>query len=284
MSELTQNKWDIEIYPKRGLFDINLRELWEYRDLLYMFVKRDIITVYKQTILGPLWYFIQPILTMFVFIVVFSNIAKIPTDGIPPPLFYLAGIVMWNYFADSFSQTSDTFYQNSALFGKVYFSRLILPVSKIISAMIKFLIQSLLFLSVYLYFYIRGANVQPNSAILLIPYFVLLMAGLGLGFGIIFSSLTTKYRDLKFLITFGVQLLMYASPVIYPMSVIPDEYRILIIWNPIAHLIEGFKYAFLGVGELTFIGILYTTIVTLLILFTGIIIFNKSEQNFIDTV
>ena len=284
MNELSQNKWDIEIYPKRSLFDVQIKEIWEYRNLLYMFIKRDIIVVYKQTILGPIWYLIQPVLTMLVFIVVFSNIAKIPTDGIPPPLFYLAGIVMWNYFAECFTHTSDTFYQNTALFGKVYFPRLIIPLAKTVSAVIKFLIQTLLFLSVLIFFMLKGSSVEPNSAIFLIPFFMLLMGGLGLGFGIIFSSLTTKYRDLKFLISFGVQLLMYATPVIYPMSAIPERYLFLIVWNPIAHIIEGFKYAFLGAGELSLMYMLYTTVFTIVVLGIGIIIFNKTEKNFLDTV
>ena len=284
MTKISTSQWDQVIKPKRSLFDIRFGELWNYRDLLFMFIKRDIVTLYKQTILGPIWFFIQPVLTMLVYIVVFSNIAKIPTDEIPPPVFYLAGIVMWNYFAECFGQTSDTFFQNASIFGKVYFPRLILPISKIISALIKYFIQLLLFLAVTLYFFIEGANIKPNGAILLIPFLVILMAGLGLGSGIIFSSLTTKYRDLKFLISFGVQLLMYATPVIYPMSIIPAEYRSLIMWNPIAHIIEAFKYAFLGTGELSSGGLLYASVFTLIILVAGVVIFVKTEENFADTI
>ena len=284
MQKEAPDKWDIVIYPSKRLFEINFREIWEYRDLLYMFIMRDIITVYKQTVFGPIWYFVEPMLTMLVYIIIFSNIAKIPTDSIPPPLFYLAGIIMWNYFADSFTQTSDTFYQNSAIFGKVYFPRLIIPIAKIISAMIKFFIQSLLFLSVYIYFLSKGLEPKVNLAILLVPYFLLLMAGLGLGFGIIFTSLTAKYRDLKFLITFGVQLLMYATPIIYPVSIIPEKYQLLILANPLAPLIEGFKYAFLGAGKLTLYGILYSSCFTVIVLMAGIFIFNKIQKNFIDTI
>ncbi len=284
MKNPSDTTWDLVITPRRNLFDIRFREIWEYRDLLYLFVKRDIVIVYKQTIFGPIWYFVQPLLTMIVYIIVFSNIARIPTDGIPPPVFYLAGIVMWNYFNDCFMHTSDVFHKNSALFGKIYFPRIITPFSKVISGLIQFLIQSALFALVLSYYLYQGVDIRPGAEILLIPYLVLLMAGLGMGAGLIFSALTAKYRDLKFLITFGVQLLMYATPVIYPMSIIPEKYKALIAWNPMAHIIEGFKYAVLGVGEISFASMLYTTIVTLIVLSIGIIIFNKTEQTFADTV
>jgi homopolymeric O-antigen transport system permease protein len=284
-NELKNNNWDKIIKPQRHLLEINFKEIWMYRELLYMFVKRDIITVYKQTIFGPIWYFVQPILTMLVYLIIFSVIARIPTDGIPPPLFYLAGIILWNYFSESFNQTSDTFFQNAAIFGKVYFPRLIVPFSKVISALIKFLIQSLLFLLTYFYFYFKGVSIEPNTGLLiLVPYLVILMGLLGFGAGIIFSSLTTKYRDLKFVITFGVQLMMYATPVIYPISIVPSDYRILILWNPMAHIIEAFKYILLGSGEFTYLGLFYTTFFTILILFIGIVIFNNTEQKFMDTV
>ena len=279
-----RNDWDMIVQPKRHFLDLNFRELWDYRDLLLMFVKRDIVTVYKQTILGPIWYFAQPVMTMLVYIVVFGNIARIPTDGIPQPLFYLSGIIMWNFFAECFTQTSDTFSQNARIFGKVYFPRLIIPLSKVISSLIKFFIQLFLFLVIFFYFYFSDANIKPGIALLITPYLVILMAGLGLGAGIILSSLTTKYRDLKFLITFGIQLLMYGTPVIYPMSAIPDTYRAFITANPLSHILEGFKYGFLGAGNLTLTGILYTTLITFILLFAGIVIFNKTEQNFMDTV
>lgn len=284
MSNQLDTTWNLVISPRRSLFDIRFREIWEYRDLLYLFVKRDIVIVYKQTIFGPIWYFVQPLLTMAVYIIVFGNIARIPTDGIPPPVFYLAGIVMWNYFNECFMQNSDVFHKNSALFGKIYFPRIITPLSKIISGLIQFLIQSALFAVVLGWYMYKGVDLQPGAAIALIPYLVLLMAGLGMGAGLIFSALTAKYRDLKFLVAFGVQLLMYATPVIYPMSIIPEKYKVFIVWNPMAHIIEGFKYAVLGVGEISFNSMLYATAVTIIILTIGIIIFNKTEQTFADTV
>ena len=284
MKHPSENTWDLVITPRRNLLDIRFREIREYLDLLYLFVKRDIVIVYKQTIFGPIWYFIQPLLTMFVYIIVFSNIAKIPTDGIPPALFYLAGIVMWNYFQECFKQTSDVFYRNSAIFGKIYFPRIIIPLSKVISGLIQFLIQSGLFMLVLAWYLYRGVDIQLGPAIILIPYLVLLMAGLGMGAGLIFSALTAKYRDLKFLISFGVQLLMYATPVIYPMSIIPEKYKAFIIWNPMAHIIEGFKFAVLDVGEISYIAMFYTTTVTLIVLAIGILIFNKTEQTFADMV
>jgi lipopolysaccharide transport system permease protein len=284
MSNQSDTTWNLVISPRRSLFDIRFREIWEYRDLLYLFVKRDIVIVYKQTIFGPIWYFVQPLLTMIVYIIVFGNIARIPTDGIPPPVFYLAGIIMWNYFNECFIQNSDVFHKNSALFGKIYFPRIITPLSKIISGLIQFLIQSALFTAVLVWYLYKGVDLRPGAAIALIPYLVLLMAGLGMGAGLIFSALTAKYRDLKFLVTFGVQLLMYATPIIYPMSIIPEKYKVFIAWNPMAHIIEGFKYAVLGVGEISLNSMFYTTAVTIIILTIGIIIFNKTEQTFADTV
>lgn len=276
--------WDLVIKPHKSLLDINLKELWDYRDLLTMFVKRDIVTVYKQTVLGPIWFFVQPIMTMLVYIVVFGNIANISTDGIPKPLFYLTGIIIWNYFSECFMQTSDTFSQNQEMFGKVYFPRLIMPMSKIVSGLIKFFIQFALFAGVYIYFILNGTIAGPNISILIIPYLVLLMAGLGLGFGLIFTSLTTKYRDLKFLIQFGVQLLMYATPIIYPMSLIEGRLKAIIYWNPLSHIVEAFKYAFLGQGEMTAGGLAYASIFTFVVLVFGFLIFNKTERGFMDTI
>ncbi len=284
-SEQSENEqWDMIIRPKRHLLDINLKELWDYRDLLYMFVKRDIVTVYKQTILGPIWFFVQPIMTTLVYVIIFGNIAKISTDEIPKVLFYLSGIVMWNYFADSFGKTSTTFTTNASIFGKVYFPRLIVPLSVVTSGLIKFLIQFSLFLVVFAYYLINTDLIHPNLWILTMPYLILLMAGLGLGFGIIFSSLTTKYRDLTFVIQFGVQLAMYATPIIYPMSLLSDKARSVLWWNPIAHLIETVKYGFLGTGQATIAGLAYATVFTLIVLMTGVIIFNRTEQTFMDTV
>lgn len=278
--------YDLIIRPKRHAFDINFKEIWQYRDLLLMFVKRDVITVYKQTVLGPIWFVVQPILTTITYIVVFGNIAKISTDGTPMALFYLSGIVIWNYFSESFTQTSDTFMQNSQIFGKVYFPRLIMPLSKVISGLIKFFIQLCFFLLVYAYYLINDPGVvQPNWTITLIPFYVLIMSMTGLGLGILFTSMTTKYRDLKFLITFGVQLLMYATPVIYPMSTIPEgKFKMILQLNPLSPIVESFKYSFLGAGEFSLTGLAYSLGFALVALFLGMIVFHKTERNFIDTV
>jgi lipopolysaccharide transport system permease protein len=250
-----------------------------------MFVRRDIVTVYKQTILGPIWYFLQPLLTMLVYVVVFANIAGISTDGIPQALFYLSGIIIWNYFSECFMQTSDTFSQNQDMFGKVYFPRLILPLSKVVSGLIKFFIQFLLFVGFYLYFLIIGTEIAPNIMFLItVPLLLIQMAALGLGLGLIFTSLTTKYRDLKFLVQFGVQLLMYATPIIYPISTIPDKFKIYILLNPLSHIVETFKLAVLGKGEFLVGSMIYSLCFTLVILLIGILIFNKTERSFMDTV
>lgn len=277
--------WDLIIRPKRGLFDIDFKSIWNYRDLLKMFVKRDVVTVYKQTILGPIWFILQPIMTTAIYILVFGRIANISTDGVPMILFYMAGIIVWNYFSECFNITSKTFTENAGIFGKVYFPRLIMPLSKIVSGLIKFGIQLGLFLAVYFIYLIKdSAAIQPNYWLLITPYLILLMAGLGLGFGIIFTSLTTRYRDLNFLIAFGVQLLMYATPVIYPVSAIPEKYKIFIMANPMTPIMETFKYAFLGSGSASWNGLLYASVFTLVVVLLGIIVFNKTEKSFIDTV
>jgi lipopolysaccharide transport system permease protein len=279
-----EESWDLIVEPRRSLLDVRLKEIWDYRDLLYMFVKRDIVTVYKQTILGPIWFFIQPIMTMLVYVVVFGNIANISTDGIPKPLFYLAGIIIWNYFSESFNKTSTTFSTNAGIFGKVYFPRLIVPLSLVVSGFLKFLIQFGLFLVVLFYFLLTRDDIHPNLWILGTPYLLLLMAALGLGLGIIFSSLTTKYRDLTFLIQFGIQLAMYATPIIYPMSELSDRIRSVLWWNPIAHLVEVFKFAFLGAGEVSLSGLMYSSVFAITVLALGVIVFNRTEQSFMDTV
>lgn len=276
--------WDLVIRPKRHLLDVNLRELWDYRDLALLFVQRDLVTVYKQTILGPLWFVVQPILTTLVFAVVFGNIAQISTDGLPAILFYLSGIVLWNYFSESLTRTSSTFTANAHIFGKVYFPRLVVPLSIVISNLIKFLIQFGLFLLIWLWYWTTTDSVHPNGWILANGYCLLLMAGLGLGFGILFSSLTTKYRDLTFLLTFGIQLGMYATPIIYPMSSLSERYRAILWWNPLSHIIETFKYGFLGAGEADVLGLAYATLFTLLVLALGVVVFNRTEQTFMDTV
>ena len=272
------------IKPKRHWFDINLREIWNYRDLLWLFVRREIVVVYKQTIMGPLWFFIQPMITTIMFLIVFNGIAGIPTDNIPPILFYLGGITAWNYFAESFRNTSDTFTKNAGIFGKVYFPRVIMPLSIVISNLLKFGIQMLLFLGVYFYYYFTTDGLHPNSSLFLLPILIILMAILGLSFGMVISSLTTKYRDLKFLIQFAVQLWMYATPVIYPISKIPEKYKVFIMLNPLTSIIEAFKYSFTGAGTLSYNGLLYSAVFAVGMLLLGVLIFNKTEQNFMDTV
>jgi lipopolysaccharide transport system permease protein len=278
--------WTEEISPKTSLLDIRLGEVWRYRDLLVMFVRRDFVAAYKQTILGPLWHFIQPILTTVMFLIVFGKIARIPTDGVEAIPFYMSGITIWNYFASCLGGTSNTFVGNASIFGKVYFPRLIMPLSVIISNIIKFAIQFLLLLSVLIYYGVTKGNFHFGTSWLLIPVLVLLMAGLGLGFGIIISSLTTKYRDFSVLISFGVQLLMYATPIAYPASYLAEKskYAYLIHYNPLTAVVEGFKYAVFGTGSFQINNLLYSFIWMIISLFIGIIVFNKTEKSFMDTV
>lgn len=272
------------IRPQRGWFDLRLGELWKYRDLVMLFVRRDFVSVYKQTILGPLWYLIQPLLTTIVFTIVFGNIAQLPTDGLPSFVFYMAGTVIWGYFAECLNKTSVTFISNASLFGKVYFPRLAVPISILISNLITFAIQFVLFLLFAAYFWFSGAQISPNLWVLLTPLLLIMLAGLGLGFGIIISALTTRYRDLRFLVAFGVQLWMYATPVIYPVSAIPEKYRPLIQANPLTPIVETFRYAFLGSGSINSLQLLYSAIFMLGILTIGILIFNHVEATFMDTV
>lgn len=273
-----------EITPNNSLFNLNLRELFAYKDLIYMYVKRDIVTVYKQTILGPLWFIIQPILTTIMFMFVFGNIAGISTDGIPGPLFYFSGIILWNYFSACLNTTSSTFTTNQAVFGKVYFPRLVVPVSVTISNLIKFLIQLAIFLIIYIIYAIKGATVAPNIYALLSPILVLMCAGLALGFGIIFSSMTTKYRDLSFLLQFGIQLWMYATPIIYPLSTMPADKQWIFQLNPMTSIIETFKYGVIGSGIFSWAWLAYSFGFMLILLLLGIMIFNKVEKDFMDTV
>lgn len=283
--------WTTVIKPKNKLFELNLKEIWQYRDLLSLFVKRDIITQYKQTILGPLWFVIQPAMTVAMYMVVFGGIAGIPTDGVPQPLFYLAGICMWQYFADCLNKTSNTFVANAGIFGKVYFPRLISPLSTTISNLVRFTIQFLLFVCVYIYFVLSGTDIQPNLYALLFPLLVMMLAGTALGFGIIISSMTTKYRDLQVLFTFIVQLWMYGTPIVYPLTqvkgtmVLGYDISTLICLNPITPIIETFKYGFLGSGE--FIGwawLTYSFTFMVVLLLLGIVIFNRVQKSFMDTV
>ena len=279
-----RDKWDISITSDRRNVDLNLKELWRYRDLLMMFVHKDIITVYKQTILGPVWFVMQPVFTTIMFVVVFGRIANIGTDDVPQILFYLGSITMWNYFSETLNITSKTFTDNASIFGKVYFPRLILPLSKVISGIMKFLIQFTLFIIVWLYYFLVKHSVAPNPYILLIPVLLATMAAMSLGFGLFVTSLTTKYRDLTFLISFGVQLLMYATPVIYPLSKI-HNHRIWLWLNPLTSLFETFKYAFFGKGGIfSLFWLTYSIVFTIVLLVCGIFIFNKVEKRFIDTV
>jgi lipopolysaccharide transport system permease protein len=279
-----EEHWDLVIEGKTSLFDLKFADVWRYRDLLLMFVKRDFVSFYKQTILGPLWFFIQPIFTTLVFTFVFGNLAGISTDGLPQYLFYLSGITAWNYFADCLSKTSTVFKDNANIFGKVYFPRLIMPLSIVVSNLVRFGVQLLLFIVMMFYFVMKGADFHITWAIVLFPVLVILMALLGLGLGLIITAMTTKYRDLSFLITFGVQLLMYGTTVIYPLSAAPEKYRKFIEFNPMTGIIEAFRYAFLGKGYFTAWSLGYSATFTLIITIIGIIIFNKTERNFVDTI
>lgn len=279
-----EEQWDLVIEGKNSLFDLKLREVWHYRDLLLMFVRRDFVSFYKQTVLGPLWFFIQPLFTTIIFTFVFGNLAGLSTDGLPQPLFYLAGITAWNYFGECITKTSTVFKDNANIFGKVYFPRLIMPLSIVTSNLVRFGVQMLLFVGMMAYYAITGANFQVTWAILLFPVLVILMALLGLGLGLIITAMTTKYRDLTFLVTFGVQLLMYMTTVIYPLSAAPEKYKGWIELNPMTGIIEAFRFAFLGKGEFSVSSLAYSAAITLIILFVGVIIFNKTEKTFVDTV
>lgn len=283
-AEQHDEHWDLVIEGKNSLFDLKFKEVWHYRDLLFSFVKRDFVSFYKQTILGPLWFFIQPIFTTIVFTFIFGNLAGLSTDGLPQPLFYLAGITAWNYFSDCITKTSTVFKDNANLFGKVYFPRIIMPLSIVISNLVRFGVQMLLFIGMLVYFVITGANVHITWAILIFPILVVLMALQGLGLGLIITAMTTKYRDLSFLVTFGVQLLMYVTTVIYPLSAAPEKYRLLIELNPMTGLIEAFRYAFLGQGHFTAWVLGYSAFVSITIMIFGVVIFNMVEKNFVDTV
>ena len=277
-------EWDLVIEPQSSLLQLNLKDVWRYRDLLWLLVKRDFVSFYKQTILGPLWFFIQPLFTTIIFTFIFGNLAGLSTDGLPQPLFYMAGITAWNYFADCLTKTSTVFRDNANIFGKVYFPRLIMPLSIVVSNLVRFGVQMLLFFMMIGYYAYTGANFHLTTAVLLFPILVLMMALLGLGLGLIITALTTKYRDLAFLITFGVQLMMYATTVIYPLSAAPAAYKWVIELNPMTGIIEAFRYGFLGEGSLTLQTLGYSVIFTLVSLFLGVIIFNKTEKTFVDTV
>ncbi len=282
-----EEEWLFEITPKNKFLTLNLKEIWQYRDLLMLFVKRDVVTVYKQTILGPLWYLIQPLFTSIIFTIIFNNVAGIDTGSVPPFLFNLAGITIWNYFTACLNDTSDTFKKNAAIFGKVYFPRVIMPLSVVVSNLLKFGIQFSIFIAFYIYYYFQGAAVSLNGSAVFFPILVAMMGVLGLGLGMIISSLVTKYRDFTYLIGFGVQLLMYLSAVMYPMALLKEKlpkYGWLVDFNPLAYIVETTRYMLLDAGEISIVGLTITFIVTILIFIGGLLIFNKTEKSFIDTV
>lgn len=282
MSE--SNTYSFVIKPKRTLWEIDLKEIWRYRDLLFLLVKRDFISVYKQTILGPIWFFIQPLLITITFTIIFGQVAKISTGGIPEMLFYLTGITFWNYFSSCLTSTSNTFVSNASVFGKVYFPRLIVPLSVIISNLMKLGIQLLLLAMVWIYYLLNSNSVHPQWQLVFLPLYLLVFAFMGLGFGLIFSALTTKYRDLTFLIAFGVQLLMYASAVIFPASVVSAEKQWILFLNPLVSLMEAIKFSFLGEGIFSWFYLGYSVLFTSIVLVVGVLVFNKVEKGFIDTV
>lgn len=282
---MTYNDKISHIEPKKKWLDVDLRGLWRYRDLCYMYIKRDIVTQYKQTILGPLWYIIQPLLTTVMYMFVFGGLAGISTDGIPQPLFYMAGITMWNYFSTCFTSCSEVFSHNANVFGKVYFPRLVVPISSCTSNLIRMLIQLLMFIAIYIYYVMTNQfTVSLSISVLLFPLLILMTGLHSMSWGLLFSSWTTKYRDLKFLISFGIQLLMYATPVIYPLSFAPERYRFILELNPLTPIFEAFKYSCLGTGTFSFIGLIYSLIFLCVTMFFSVIIFNRTEQRFMDTV
>jgi lipopolysaccharide transport system permease protein len=286
-TENVSTPWLFEITPKNNFFSLNLKEVWQYRDLLLLFVKRDVITVYKQTVLGPLWYLIQPLFTSVTFTIIFNNVAGIDTGTVPPFLFNLAGITVWNYFTACLTGTSDTFKANAAIFGKVYFPRIITPLSVVISNLVKFGIQFFIFIGFYIFYYFQGANLGLNGLVLFFPILIVIMGILGLGLGMLISAMVTKYRDFSHLIGFGIQLLMYLSAVMYPMELIKDKlpgYGWIVEYNPLAYIIETARYMLLDVGEVSVLGLSYILVVTTAVFVIGLLVFNKTEKSFIDTV
>jgi lipopolysaccharide transport system permease protein len=282
-TETSNGHWTEVIEPKTKLLDLRLRELWRYRDLVTMFVRRDFVANYKQTILGPIWFFLQPLLTTLTYMLVFGRMAKFSTDGLPPMVFYLSGVTVWNYFSETLTKTATVFKDNAQMFGKVYFPRLTMPFSIVISNMVRFLIQFCLFFIVWCWYLFRSDSIHPNLYILLTPVLIVLMGLLALGAGMIISAMTTKYKDLIFFLTFGVQLLMFATPVIYPLSTI-HEYKWIIMANPISPIVETFRFAFLGTGSFSWNSLAYSAAVTLVILLLGTVVFNRVERSFTDTV
>ncbi|MFC2109203.1 ABC transporter permease [Bacteroidota bacterium] len=281
------NTWLYEITPQNSLLDLNLKEVWRYRDLLFLFVKRDVVTKYKQTILGPLWYLIQPLFTSIIFTLVFNGLADIKTGGIPPFLFNLAGITAWNYFKDCLVETADTFKKNEIIFGKVYFPRVIMPMSVVVSNLLKFAIQLGIFIAFYIYYFVQGATFQIGSSLFYLPFLIISMGLFGLGLGMVISSMVTKYRDLTFLVAFGVQLLMYLSAVVYPVDLIRQkipDYAWVVEYNPMSIIIENFRNILFGIENVSTMGVLYMIIVSFVVFLLGLAIFNKTEKTFIDTI
>ena len=276
--------WDLVIKPSYGWLNLNLRELLKYKDLVYLLVKRDFVIFYKQTILGPLWYIIQPLVNTVIFNLIFGKIAKLSTDGIPPFLFYLSGTVVWAYFASCLNGTSNTFGKNANIFSKVYFPRITVPISIVLAGVFQFLIQFTIFFGFYLYFIWNGADIRPNYLVLTLPLLVLQMAILGLGFGALISSLTAKYRDLTFAMAFFVQIWMFLTPVVYPLSQVPEKYRIIYMFNPMTSVVELIRVAFLGTGSVSLPMITLSIVLTLVVFILGLLMFSKTEKSFIDTV
>lgn len=289
MADQNKENWDIVIKPKRGWFDIDLKEIWQYRDLFKLMVKRDFVTVYKQTVLGPIWFFVQPVLMTLTFTIIFGNIAGLSPEGVPTFLFYLTAITIWNYFATCLTSTANTFGVNAKVFDKVYFPRLIVPISSITSGLLKFAVQFSLLLVIWIYYWITDPSVQPNLTLAFFPFLVLMTGGLGLGFGIIISSLTTKYRDFAFLVGFGVSLMMYFSPVLFPLTRIPEKFKVIekvLALNPMTSIIECWRNGFLGAnaGIVNLQYLAYSVVFLAFVLFFGIVVFNRVEKSFVDTV
>lgn len=283
MQKQEDQDWDLVIKGRSSLFDLRLGELWNYRDLLVLFVRRDFVTVYKQTILGPLWFFIQPLLTTITFTIIFGNVAQLSTDGAPKIVFYMAGITLWGYFSTCLTSVSGVFNANASIFGKVYFPRLIMPLTIVISNLMKFMVQFLLFIGFVIYFAMQH-QIKPNNWMFLTPFIILLMALISMGIGLILSAMTTKYKDLNHLIGFGIQLFMYATPVIYPSSSVPQDYAWIVNLNPLVGLFDYMRYAYLGVGSFSMQTLVYPTLFSIGILFIGVLIFNKTQKTFMDTV
>ena len=281
---MQEKNWDIIIKPSKGFVKINLKELIKYKDLIILLVKRDFVTFYKQTILGPLWYILQPLINTIVFTIIFGNLAKIPTDNLPPFLFYMAGNIIWGYFAFCLNSTSTTFVKNADIFGKVYFPRITVPISTVIIGLFQFILQLIFFICFYIYFVSKGLDIKISYSILFLPLILLQTALVALGFGLLISSLTSKYRDLVFVLGFGIQLWMFATPIVYPLSIIPDNYVIFSILNPMTSIVECFRYILFNESSIKFAHILLSNLITLIVFVLGIVVFYRTEKNFLDTV